>query len=905
MKLRLYFPYTLRSLARGGQRTALAIFCVAVGVMAIVALQLAGLMIDRTITANIREINGGDVSVRMEATPLSRDQLAYFETLKQQGRITAWTAISQLRSTGRRGSERSRPIMAWVVDPSQYPLAGTLDLVTPKDSSFGKLLSASGNAIVSESLREEIGVSVGDRVQISSAIGPIGVTIAGVVRDSGLNSTSLMYVGETTASASARLPLSYSDAYVTTPNAAGVAAALREHYPIANVQTTDDALQTQKDNVANIRHFLQIAGLLALLIGGVGIVNTMQVLLSRRRIEIAMLKTAGFRRRDLYGLFGLEAAWLGLVGGLVGAVLGFGLSFGVKALIENALLIHLVFVADGWTIASGVLVGLTTALIFGILPIVRAAGIRPLAVIRDLSDEHGWRTRALTSVLILLLALLFSVLATVILGDIRWALASVLGTVLLLGLMGLVFVVVLTVVTVLPVPEHFSLKFLALVTVATLVAVGITFVLAPVGAVLLFAALMGYVVVLLPREWKATTKLALRGIGRQRARTTATLVALFVGVFVVGLILIMGQDIRGKLESSFSTTFSYNVFAITSPTRSSRLEAAIPGLPGLREQRLNDTLQTTPVSINGEPIGDFVSRARLQPGGFPDFAMFSVAGLEGNDIADGHLPQASLARDARGAPAGRLLTMADAGTANFLGPSTLLSGPWHLTPGATLTIANQLTHQTQTITLVGFYTFSPFGTDFHFAPLLGDQRFVDTLGGDTTYRVFSLKIDPAQKARALRQLGDADPDAGLIDLTDFGSIVNKLLQNLIILLTAIASMALFAGVVIIANAVALAMLERRREIGILKSVGYESRSVLSQVLLENGIVGGISGVLAMSAIAVAMTLLGKFFLHTDLGVGTPLALAIMVGAVVLASVTAGLVAWGPTRVPPLEVLRYE
>ena len=178
-------------------------------------------------------------------------------------------------------------------------------------------------------------------------------------------------------------------------------------------------------------------------------------------------------------------------------------------------------------------------------------------------------------------------------------------------------------------------------------------------------------------------------------------------------------------------------------------------------------------------------------------------------------------------------------------------------------------------------------------------------GGDTTYRVFSLKIDPVQKARALRQLGDADPDAGLIDLTDFGSIVNRLLQNLIILLTAIASMALFAGVVIIANAVALAMLERRREIGILKSVGYESRSVLSQVLLENGIVGGISSVLAMSAIAVAMTLLGKFLLHTDLGVGTPLALAIMVGAVVLASVTAGLVAWGPTRVRPLEVLRYE
>jgi hypothetical protein len=41
---------------------------------------------------------------------------------------------------------------------------------------------------------------------------------------------------------------------------------------------------------------------------GVGIVNTMQVLLSRRKTEIAMLKTTGYRRFDLYLLFGLEVA---------------------------------------------------------------------------------------------------------------------------------------------------------------------------------------------------------------------------------------------------------------------------------------------------------------------------------------------------------------------------------------------------------------------------------------------------------------------------------------------------------------------------------------------------------------------------------------------------------------------
>src|SRR5213083_3010250 len=61
MKLGLYWSYATRSLARGGQRTVLAIFCVAVGVMAIVALQLVGLSVNQALLGNIVEANGGDV----------------------------------------------------------------------------------------------------------------------------------------------------------------------------------------------------------------------------------------------------------------------------------------------------------------------------------------------------------------------------------------------------------------------------------------------------------------------------------------------------------------------------------------------------------------------------------------------------------------------------------------------------------------------------------------------------------------------------------------------------------------------------------------------------------------------------------------------------------------------------
>jgi len=59
-RLGLYWSYATRSLGRGGQRTLLAIFCVAVGVLAIVSLQLVGNMVNNGLTSNVREGNGGD-----------------------------------------------------------------------------------------------------------------------------------------------------------------------------------------------------------------------------------------------------------------------------------------------------------------------------------------------------------------------------------------------------------------------------------------------------------------------------------------------------------------------------------------------------------------------------------------------------------------------------------------------------------------------------------------------------------------------------------------------------------------------------------------------------------------------------------------------------------------------------
>src|SRR5258708_12844376 len=97
-----------------------------------------------------------------------------------------------------------------------------------------------------------------------------------------------------------------------------------------------------------------------------------------------------------------------------------------------------------------------------------------------------------------------------------------------------------------------------------------------------------------------------------------------------------------------------------------------------------------------------------------------------------------------------------------------------------------------------------------------------------------------------------------------------LLNNLIIMLTTVASLAMIAGLIIIANAVALAMLERRREIGILKSVGHTSTSILATVLIENGLVGLLGSMVPMLLVPGPISALTAYSFHIPLDIGPDL-----------------------------------
>lgn len=947
MKLTLYWSYATRSLWRGGQRTLLAIFCVAVGVMAIIALQLVSLSVNAALLGNIVQANGGDIRLSASVVPLRQPDLAFLDRLKQQGEITAY-ATSYNPGGSITLPDGNTAVFSFFADSSNFPLVGQANFLLPSSNLTVQGVLKGNNVIMSSTVFAELGAHIGSTYEVKTLDGRlVPVRVAAEIQEDGVFRGPQVLIAQSTLAAipgptGKMLPAEYDTVYLTVPadKLSSVQAQLSQQFPGVRVITANDLLKQRQAQVNQIQLFLRIVGLLALFIGGIGIINTMQVLLRRRQIEIAMLKTAGYRRRDLYTLFGLEAALLGLVGGVLGTGLGLVASALVRLVVERAFLIQLPILLDPLTITSGVLIGLATALIFGLLPIVQASQIRPLAVLRELAEERPTGTRLANLALLLLLSILFVFLAGTILGDFITALIAVYGGALLVFALAGGFGLLVLSISHLPVYERFRprlllslLRALGIFLLAAGLCAGLilggrvlsawaierghstqgAYLLAIPGGigilliggalVYLLAALINTLVIFFPRAWKTALMLAYRNLGRQRLRTSATLTALFVGVFAIGMILILGQGIKDSINSTLNTLFTHNVFVVSSPTQENAVHTQLSLSRGIDADRtqLNPVVpQLYPILIDGRDVNTILrnlnGKDKLSRGKIVD----DLSSLEGFDLSGGNanLPDITLA-------GGRNLQPGDAGTANVLVNVDLQQSPVNLRLGDTIVLQSPDGRATLILKVVGFFDNSQLTSNPALASILADNGVAERLGGATTLDIYSLKVDPAQVPALRKRLSQAVPSAIIFSAVDIDTLVNQLLDNLVIMLTTIASLAVIAGLIIIANTVALAMLERRREIGILKSVGHTSRSILGIVLIENGMVGLLGALIAMMLVVGAVTALSTFVFNTNLNIGSALVLAIIIATMLLTMLVALLVAWRAVRVRPLDVLRYE
>jgi predicted lysophospholipase L1 biosynthesis ABC-type transport system permease subunit len=914
--------------------------------MAIVALQLVGLSVNQALLGNIIEANGGDIRLNADLAPLRQPDMVYFDKLKQQGRISDYaTSYDPGGSITLPAGEET---FSFVAVSHNFPLVGQANFVAPSHALQIQSVVTGDNVAVSSTVFDALNAHIGSTYRVKTLDGRyVPITVAAEFQEDGVFRGPQIIISRATLDAvpgpnGVAEPAQYGTVYMTVPasNVNAVRSQLSQQFPSARVITATDLLRQRQAQVDQIRLFLHIVGLLALFIGGIGIINTMQVLLRRRQIEIAMLKTTGYRQVDLYGLFGLEAAVLGIVGGIAGTLAGLGISFLVRSVVERAFFIHLPIILDTLTLVSGLLIGLATALIFGLLPIVQASQVRPLSVLREIIEQRKFTSRLITLALLLILSMLFVLLASAILGDAMTAAIAVYGGAVVIFSLALGFSLLVLAISKLPVYEKprprmllWMLMAIGFIIVSILVLLALLFlgevantvatrsgnaligtytlvVLGGMGIVLVGGSLVYFLAILVnslvmftPRSWKTAVMLAYRNLGRQRLRTTTTLTALFVGVFAIGLILIMGQGIKDSINTTLNTLFTHNVFVVVPPNRKQAVRDQLGLAKGIDSSKtqVNPVVpQLYPILVTGRDINAVLRSVRKTDKIDARGIEGDLTDLQGFDLSGGkhNLPTIILRN-------GRNLQPGDAGTNAVILSSELEQSPVHLRVGDTIVVQSADGSVTRILKVIGFYdSTSPQGNP-NFAGMLSDSAIAEQLGGSQTLEVFSLKVDPNQVPALKKRLSATVPTAFILSVVDVDTLVNQVLNNLIIMLTTLASLAMVAGLIIIANAVALAMLERRREIGILKSVGHTSKSILSTVLIENGLVGLLGSLVAMLLAVGAITALSKFVFHTDLGIGPPL-VALIIGATSLITMlVAMVVAWGAVRVRPLDVLRYE
>jgi len=139
-----------------------------------------------------------------------------------------------------------------------------------------------------------------------------------------------------------------------------------------------------QDSLMNLWHSISggifFAGfgitLLALLVGGIGIMNIMLVSVKERTREIGIRKSIGATRHDIAIQFVAEAIVMSLLGGFLGMVFGFGLAkAGEKALSIPAAI-------PLWGVLVGVSFSIAVGLVFGIYPAVKASRLDPIEALR-------------------------------------------------------------------------------------------------------------------------------------------------------------------------------------------------------------------------------------------------------------------------------------------------------------------------------------------------------------------------------------------------------------------------------------------------------------------------------------------------------------------------------------------
>ncbi|MEX2650100.1 MAG: FtsX-like permease family protein [Alphaproteobacteria bacterium] len=773
---------------RGGWREArAALLGLGVGVAGIVTVAALGDGLQEGLAEGGRVLLGGDVALRTVMAPLTAKQRAALADADRHS--------ESLDLYGMAANGGMPTLVAVKAVDAAYPLYGAVELDPPGPLAQAlAVIDGVPGVIVEPSLAERLDALPGTRFALGSAVVELRAVLVAepdrasspfllaerlMIGGAGLDALGLVQPGSL---------VRYTTRVRLDPGLDVTAwvESLRRAVPDApwQIATYDAANPRLERAFERLRTFFVLVGLGALIVGGVGIASAMRAYLGRKRPTIAILKAVGADGRFVSAVYALEVAGLvapavlgGVLAGLAGAV-GLALVAGSLLPVEAAVGVHPGAAALG--LAFGALVAVGAA----IGPLGHAVATAPLTLLRESTSQRGafrWRPILLHG----LVAGATAGLALATSAD-QWLAGWVLGGV---------------------------------------AATSALFVLIAYGVRRAALAARGHL--------GGTLRLAVAGLARPGAPTTAMVIALGLGLALLAtVVLVEGNLRRALVEALPRAAPSFFVLDIQ-PEQVATFETTVAGIAGAEVIDLVPSLRGRIVRIGGK-VAD---PERVDPS--VRWAIEGDRGVtvsarppEGAEVVAG----AWWPEDYDGPP----LVSLDSGIAQGLGVGV----------GDTLGL-NILGRDIEVI-IANLRRIEWETLGVNFTLILPPS----TLAGAPFTHLATIRAAPDRQAALREALGRAVPNASVIAVAEVLGRIDAILGQVAVAIRIAAGIAVAIGVLVLAQAIGAARRSRLYDAVIAKVVGATRGQIMAIALIEHGlagVAGGLGAALVGTAAAWAVT----------------------------------------------------